>query len=37
MAHETNLNVQALSKLPMVAKLEDLFHPLYCYFSSSFK
>jgi hypothetical protein len=35
MAHWTNLDVQVLSNLPMVAKLEDLSQSLYFYFSSS--
>jgi hypothetical protein len=35
MAQKTNLVVQALSNLLMVAKLEDLRQSLYYYFSSS--
>ncbi len=34
-AHRTNLEVQNLSSMPMVSKLEDLFQSLYGYFSSS--
>ncbi len=35
MTHEMNLDVQLLSNLPMVAKLEDFLQSLYSYFSSS--
>jgi hypothetical protein len=35
MAHQTNLVVQVLSNLPMVAKSEDLLQSLYFYFSNS--
>ncbi len=35
MAHRTNLAIQVLSNLPMVAKLEDLLQSLYFYFSNS--
>jgi hypothetical protein len=35
MAHPTNLVVQVLLNLPMVAKLEDLLQALYFYFSNS--
>jgi len=34
MANNTNLNVEALSNLLMVTKLEDLLHPLYCCFQA---
>jgi hypothetical protein len=37
MAHQTNLAVQVLLNLPMVAKLENLLQSLYFYFSSSFE
>jgi hypothetical protein len=37
MAHQTNLIVQVLLNLPMVAKLEDLLQSLYFYFSNSLK
>ncbi len=35
MAHPTNLVVQVLLNLPMVAKLENLLQALYSYFSNS--
>jgi hypothetical protein len=35
MAHKINLVLQALSNLPMMAKLEELFQSLYFYFSCS--
>ncbi len=35
MTHEMNLDVQLLSNLPMVVKLEDFLQSLYSYFSSS--
>jgi hypothetical protein len=34
MAHQTNLEVQSLSSMLMVSKLEDLFQSLYKYLSS---
>jgi hypothetical protein len=37
MAHRTNLDVQALSNLPMAARLEELLQSLPSYFSSSLK
>jgi hypothetical protein len=37
MAHWTNLDVQVLSNLSMVAKLENLLESLYSYFSNSFE
>jgi hypothetical protein len=37
MVHKTNLVVQSLSNLHMVAKLKDLLQSLYSYFSISFK
>jgi hypothetical protein len=37
MAHWTNLVVQVVSNLSMVAKLEDLLQSLYFYFSNSSK
>lgn len=37
MAHRTNVVVQDLSNLPIVAKLEDLLQSFYFYFSNSLK
>jgi hypothetical protein len=37
MAHRTNLDVQALSNLPMAARLEELLQSLPSYFFSSLK
>ncbi len=37
MAHRTNLVVQSLSNLHLVAKLKDLLQSLYSYFSNSLK
>ncbi len=37
MTHEMNLDVQLLSNLPMVVKLEDFLQSLYSYFLSSQK
>jgi hypothetical protein len=37
MAHQTNLVIQVLSNLPIVAKLENLLQSMYSYFSNSFK
>ncbi len=34
-AHRTNLEVQNLSSMLMISKLEDLFQSIYWYFSSS--
>ncbi len=35
MAHKTNLVIQVLSNVPMVAKLEDLLQSMYFYYSNS--
>lgn len=35
MPHRTNVVVQGLSNLPIVARLEDLLQSLYSYFSNS--
>jgi hypothetical protein len=37
MAHRTNLVVQVLSNISLVAKLKELLQSLYSYFSKTFK
>jgi hypothetical protein len=36
-AHQTNITIQTLSKLPLVSKIEAMLQSIYTYYSLSFK